>query len=180
MSTSSTISIVNKDGTIDSIFCQKDGHIYNNGLSLYLEHNDKEEVKKLISLGKMSTLNKYIDIPKGKVHNFDNKYPEICVYYSRDRGDLLEIDKYANKKEYLSDQDDDGYGYLYDKNKWYLCRSGKLVLLLNELLKSDKISQEGKQSLLLDIKFAKVSKEVKRLDGLLDKKPAEVNKKKKI
>jgi len=58
MSTRSTISKVNQDGTITSIYCHWDGYYSNNGKLLLENYNDEKKIDELLSLGSLSSLEK--------------------------------------------------------------------------------------------------------------------------
>ena len=45
MSTRSNIGILNKDGTIESIYCHLDGYPEGVGLELYNQYNNKNKLK---------------------------------------------------------------------------------------------------------------------------------------
>lgn len=62
MSTNSSISMLNDDGTVTSIYCHWDGYLSYNGRILYDHYNDKEKVKQLIALGSLSSLREHVTV----------------------------------------------------------------------------------------------------------------------
>lgn len=86
MATRSTISIHQKDGVINTVYCHYDGYYEYNGVILYNFYNTPEKVKELISHGSISSLGTVI----GEKHTFGNSYYG-CTFYHRDRGEEKEI-----------------------------------------------------------------------------------------
>ena len=133
MATRSTISILKKDKTVESIYCHWDGYPSNNGILLYFEYSSLDKVKKLISLGDLSNLDASLDNPEG--HSYDNPISGCCVFYGRDRGeDKKDCEKRIYKS--LEDLDEEGFDYVFDESdlKWYLKDGPNLIDLKNALL----------------------------------------------
>lgn len=120
MATRSTIAIMKEDGSIDSIYCHNDGYFSNNGFLLYMYYQDPELIKKMISLGSMSSLEKSID-PISKTHHFDNRDTDVCVFYHRDRGEDLHIAQADSLDEFIRIGNYESYIYIYQESKraWY-------------------------------------------------------------
>lgn len=57
MSTRSQIGILNKDGSVDSVWCHWDGYPSNNGRILLDEYNSVRAVRNLLAGGDLSSLN---------------------------------------------------------------------------------------------------------------------------
>lgn len=98
MSTNSSISITNTDGTIRSIYCHWDGGMWYGGVAqVLLEfYRTENEVNALIDQGNCSSL-------EGSI--------EDSVFYHRDRGEELEI--YADVQE-------QEYDYMFRDGKWFV------------------------------------------------------------
>ncbi len=98
MSTNSSISITNTDGTIRSIYCHWDGGMWDGGVAQTLIefYRTENEVNALIDQGNCSSLSGTI---------------EDSVFYHRDRGEELEI--YADVQE-------QEYDYMFRDGKWFV------------------------------------------------------------
>lgn len=105
MSTRSTISIKNEDGTYDSVYCHWDGYIEHNGAILSKHYNDEESIRDLISHGEMSSL----------AENLENS-----VFYHRDKGEQLRVVR-GTDDLYTWSQD---YNYVFKEGKWYYFKWG--------------------------------------------------------
>ena len=81
MSTNSRIGVVNKNGTITSIYCHWDGYPEGVGATLKEHYTDIEKINKLLELGDISSLKKDI----GNKQNFNNPTPNTVIAYARDR-----------------------------------------------------------------------------------------------
>jgi len=119
MSTNSNIGIVNKDGSVESIYCHWDGYIEHNGLILMLYYQDEQKIRDLINLGDISSLHRNVNIPEGISHNFESINDGICVAYHRDRGEDKHIALNDNVSDFLKKRWQE-YNYLYDvsEKKW--------------------------------------------------------------
>ena len=102
MSTRSQIGILNKDGSIDSIWCHWDGYPSNNGKILLEEYKTKKSIRKLISEGSIDSLNNpYVD--RGAVSD---------TFHSKSVDEFMEIDGWQE------------YWYLFIEKKWFVCKNG--------------------------------------------------------
>ena len=87
-------------------------------------YESEEKVRHLISQGDLSSLGKIIDIPEGITHTFDNRVPDICCFYHRDRGEDLSIDHYDLKTKDWNPLCE--YAYLFKDGIWYVrCEATK-------------------------------------------------------
>ncbi len=127
MSTNSTISILNEDGTVSSIYCHWDGYFAYNGRMLLQFYKDVEEVKELISLGSLSALCPLIN-PTGDTHSFGTPEDNVTIAYHRDRGEDLVIDNYSNLYHYER-CNKSGYNYLFKDGNWYSVLNKKYTLI---------------------------------------------------
>lgn len=120
MSTRSSISINNNDGTITSVYCHNNGYLRHNGQILIKYYNTKDKVKELISLGDMSCLENKIYPDLKKVHSFNDRQENVCFYYHRDRKEEWEDNiPIVFKLEEFSKHNEQLYNYLFDNGKWY-------------------------------------------------------------
>lgn len=93
MGTRSTIAIQNADGTVTGIYCHWDGYLSHNGQILQDHYRDEADVRALIALGDLSSLNREI----GERHPFDTynlkeeekdpRWEQWTTAYGRDRGE---------------------------------------------------------------------------------------------
>ena len=113
MGTRSTIAV--KDGNnVTWVYCHWDGYLDHNGKLLFENYNSKEKALEIVSHGNMSSLGKTI----GEKVDF-NKVPpdhEGCIFYCRDRGENLKIQKCSLVYEIEKEQ----YNYVFDcgENRW--------------------------------------------------------------
>ena len=126
MSTNSTISLQNADGTVRSIYCHWDGYPSYNGRILVNNYNTIEKVEALIALGDLSVLAESPELPEW--HSFNNPIKGYCVAYGRDRGDSNTEAKVYESSE-LRRYDDSlktylwggfEYNYLFKNGEWYV------------------------------------------------------------
>ncbi len=147
MSTRSNIGILNNDGTVTAVYCHWDGYVEYNGRILAEYYPEMERVKRLISGGDLSSLNKEIE-PTAD-HSFDKPQDDVCVFYHRDRGEQWEdvkpdtyesiADMYNKLKNSWSE-----YLYVYIGNDWYYTRINEGEKLKLKHLKSELENQGDK------------------------------------
>ena len=120
MSTRSMISVKVKKGLYKTIYCHNDGYISWNGKILFNYYNRLDDVLELVTLGNMSSLDKYIGCPID--HSFNNKLPDYSVFYGRDRGESDEQAQVFKTEKALkrSIGCDIDYHYLFKNDKWYI------------------------------------------------------------
>jgi hypothetical protein len=134
MSTRSYICKENEDGTITGSYCHCDGYLTYNGAMLLDHYNTKERVDKLLSFGNMSCLNEIIEPDPSKPHTFDDRQPNVTVFYGRDRGEKGQ----EAQKVKLEDIESDGswieWCYVFGKDgKWRYFECGHLKEGLKDL-----------------------------------------------
>lgn len=123
MSTRSLIIRKNEEGKYESIYCHNDGYPECNGVILYNHYNNPERVKELISLGDMSSLHEFInpDIRLDE-HTFDNRQPDTCVFYGRDRGETnVDFNTLDSLQDALKQSCCQEYAYVYENDEWRIC-----------------------------------------------------------
>lgn len=117
MSTRSFIGILNKDNTIEYIYCHSDGYLDYVGRMLLMHYSNESKLRELLSNGDMSSIGKEI----GTKHDF-NKRPfdgSVCTFYHRDRNEKLskpENVKSINDFYSLAQKSWAEYVYLFDTN----------------------------------------------------------------
>lgn len=127
MSTRCRIGYVREDGKIESIYCHHDGYLEYVGKILRDNYKDTETIKKLMSLGDISSIGR---IPESNEdlwdlslmdntdswHELSDKY---CCSYN-DRGDNTKSSVHNNEKEYLESMYEcwGEYAYLFKDGKW--------------------------------------------------------------
>lgn len=120
MSTNSTIAIENKDGSVVSVYCHWDGYLSGNGVILLENYTTEEKVRELIMHGDMSCLKPNIYPSKGSEHSFENEEENVCVFYSRDRGENWAYVcpmYYKTDKEFIEKRGKQ-YNYKFTNGKW--------------------------------------------------------------
>lgn len=161
MGTSSTIAILNNDGTVKSVYAHWYGYISNNGLILFQHYQDVNKVKELIALGSLSSLKPEINPPEGAIHNFDKPHDGVTNFYGRDRGeDNVNASEFSSLEDYVKKGDFQEFNYVFNEkeNKWCLLntQSGKLKELKTIILDDYEVSPDVK----ILIKNEKVFKEL--------------------
>lgn len=98
MATKSTIAYENTEGEVHVVYCHWDGDVENNGRTLVEHYNDYDLVKNLVSMGAISVLQPRIH-PLGD-HSFVQPERGTTIFYARDRGDELKINKLLSFDDY--------------------------------------------------------------------------------
>lgn len=129
MSTRGTIGI-EENGLYRVVYTHCDGYLEHNGLLLYAYYNTKDKVEKLIEHGGMSCLGIRIQNEDGGRHSFDEPTPGTCVFYSRDRGEDIEI-REGNEWENKCSKE---YDYLFKDNQWFVSVHGNKIVTLKYAL----------------------------------------------
>lgn len=122
MATRSTIAVVHDDGTVSQIYCHYDGYLEGVGQTLVEHYDNLKQVERLISLGDVSVLEKYLD-PTSSDHTFGHPDPDVTVFYGRDRGEFeTSARRYNTVTEYLEQGQVEEYNYLYQVGEWFYAR----------------------------------------------------------
>jgi hypothetical protein len=118
MSTNSSIAVCLDDGSVRSVYCHWDGFIHHNGKLLLKFWNSQELAESLTSLGNMSILGKRLE-PIGN-HTFKNPEKDTCLFYGRDRKDVVGINAKVWKSlvDYFNNCDFREYNYLFNNGNW--------------------------------------------------------------
>ncbi len=99
MGTRSNIGIINRDGSVEMIYCHWDGYPSNNGKILLENYTNEDKLRALLELGDLSSLGPEL----GTQHDFDfgmklmggsledqaeyDRLSNMCTAYGRDRGE---------------------------------------------------------------------------------------------
>ena len=114
MATRSTIAIEFADGTVQQIYSHWDGYLEHNGKILQEYYTDPFKVRALIDLGSVSSLGASL----GEKHDFDERYDPAtladtrCTFYCRDRGEDLDVRKFADYADYRKNAQFEEYNYI--------------------------------------------------------------------
>lgn len=102
MATRSTIAVRHADNTVSQIYCHWDGYLEHNGKILRSFYTTLEAAEALVAGGDMSSLDGTI---------------EKCEYYTQ-RGEELNIRKFASIGDYARNRQDEEFNYLWDQGQW--------------------------------------------------------------
>ena len=107
MATRSKIGVLKENGKVDAIYCHWDGYPSYNGATLVNHYDQISQVRKLISLGDISSLGATLD--------------ETNSYYGW-REEEVPKRTYESVEAYENAYGDtwDEYIYLFKENKWYV------------------------------------------------------------
>jgi hypothetical protein len=133
MATRSSIAVQHEDGTISSVYCHWDGYLEHVGKMLVDHYASQELAETLVSGGAISQLQKRI-APVSAAHNFAHPEKDVTVFYARDRGEELKVNKFDNIEMYRLTNDWQEYDYIFRKGAWQLWR-GKFGSSVETLLK---------------------------------------------
>lgn len=121
MSTNATVSIVNKDGTVHSIYNHWDGYPSYLGRILKTYYKSENRVRDLIGMGDASVIARKINPKLDAPHDFNTRQKGVCLFYSRDRGEedteMHVFDSFENMLKKFGQQ----YNYVYQNKRWYCC-----------------------------------------------------------
>jgi hypothetical protein len=121
MSTSASISVIHKNGTVSSIYCHFDGYLNHVGRVLFEDYDTLEKVEELMLKGDLSCLG----------HDIDS-----CEYYV-DRGEELHLMIYANAGNFFSYFEPQDYDYLFYGGSWEVSIYGEDWMPLEKALKTE-------------------------------------------
>ena len=131
MGTRSTIALEFADGTVQEVYCHWDGYLSHNGAILQEHYLDPFKLRDLIDLGGLSKLGPEVGVKRpfdnpGKYGSpeyiaFQNLYANQCTFYTRDRGERLQVNKFKDYEDYLAN-------HLYEEFEYILRQvNGKAV-----------------------------------------------------
>ncbi len=126
MSTHSTVSVLNLDGSVTTTYCQYDGYIDGVGLAL---HN---YVKTQKSAGALVTNGSYLEICNNPC-NFSSRGITVDVSSMLDRD--LRFQTFEDFAEYQYEGASEEYNYMFVDGQWSVSRdNGRSFVLLEKLL----------------------------------------------
>lgn len=171
MSTRSSISLLQLNGTVSSLYSHSDGYLSYNGAILYEHYSDVNKIKQLISFGDISSLGPLVEPPLGVPHSFEytERAKGVTTFYGRDRGETgVDARQYKDFEEYKKDGDFQEYDYIFKEknNTWYLynTETKKTTKLRSLLVKELKNSPELKEMVDRLEKIEAILKDKKQLD----------------
>lgn len=98
MGTRSTIALEFADRTVEQVYCHWDGYLENNGAILEQHYKDPFKVKELVGLGGFSSLKDTVE--------------DTAVEAYTQRGDSLDINRFATIAEYVQLAQREEYDYI--------------------------------------------------------------------
>lgn len=128
MSTHANIGLLNKDGSIKSIFVWYDGYPGFTGHILKNHYNSEDKIEKLLNLGGIAQLGNtpekidFIDSDRGTT--------DFCIKLQHD-ADFPTV-TYQDEEEFMDDAFDIDYSYLFKDGHWEVSHFGKPLELLEE------------------------------------------------
>lgn len=150
----STIALLKLDGSVESIYTHWNGFISGNGALLYQYYNNAESLENLIKLGRIFNLTDVLEPEKGKIHTLDNPQTGVSVFYARDGGWEVVIEKHQTLEHYLNSNDLEGYNYIfYEKKKEWYCVDNltkKIDKLTKHLMHDEDVSEHIKKMIKND------------------------------
>ena len=120
MSTNATVSIVNENGTVESIYNHWDGYPQNLGFILDRYYKSENRVRDLIGMGDASIIGRKINPRDPDNHDFNKHEKNVCLFYGRDRGEETEEHRFGSVLEMLHEFGQQ-YNYIYKDKKWWCC-----------------------------------------------------------
>jgi hypothetical protein len=136
MATRSRIAVLQKDGTVKSIYCHFDGYLSGVGAELLHHYNDYEKANALMALGNLSSVGEHLQPNPASPHNFECSQKGVTSAYHRDRGEDFDQDTHKDLPDYLENGDFEEYNYLFVGGKWYLLEGVNVTELTPELVES--------------------------------------------
>lgn len=134
MATRSTITLSTPEG-YDTIYCHWDGYTSHVGKKEH--YNTLEDVKELIALGSLSSLDKRLEPEDGVDHSFDKPANNTTVAYHRDRGEgtAPSIMHYSQLFQLYANKED--YNYVFENGEWLLLiKENRLPALMSYATKN--------------------------------------------
>ena len=122
MGTRSTIALEFADGTVQQVYCHWDGYLSHNGAILQEHYLDPFKLRDLIDLGGLSKLGPEVGVKRPfdnpglygspEYIAFQNLYANQCTFYTRDRGERLQVNKFKDYEDYLANHMYEEFEYI--------------------------------------------------------------------
>ena len=138
MGTRSTIALEFADCSVQQVYCHWDGYLSNNGRILFNSYSDPFKLQQLIDLGGLSSLAEAVS-PTSEP-SFEHAQKGVCVFYARDRGEVLSKACFDNFESYAYDSDREEFNYILRNNGvWYVRKEqrGNCLTELSNALKKE-------------------------------------------
>ena len=103
MSTRSMILREEEDGRYLGIYCHYDGHVEHNGRILTTHYKSRKKVCELLGLGDLSRLAPRLRPRSDRPHNFSSAQSDVCVFFGRDRGEIVTRAEYVTLEKLNKD-----------------------------------------------------------------------------
>ena len=149
MGTRSTIALEFADGTVQEVYCHWDGYLSHNGAILQEHYLDPFKLRDLIDLGGLSKLGPEVGVKRPfdnpglygspEYIAFQNLYANQCTFYTRDRGERLQVNKFKDYEDYLANHMYEEFEYILrqvnGKAVWFVdCGATGYVTLATALI----------------------------------------------
>ena len=122
MGTRSTIALEFADGTVQEVYCHWDGYLSHNGAILQEHYLDPFKLRDLIDLGGLSKLGPEVGVKRPfdnpglygspEYIAFQNLYANQCTFYTRDRGERLQVNKFKDYEDYVANHMYEEFEYI--------------------------------------------------------------------
>ena len=113
MSIRSNIGIINRDGTVETIYCHRDGYPEYTGKLLLGHYNREADARAIVKLGALLYLDKLLVPFLIDYHSFDKPAKDVTVAYFRDRGDIERTSVFIDIADAVENFDENCISYLY-------------------------------------------------------------------
>jgi hypothetical protein len=125
MSTHCGIAIKTENG-YNTIYCHHDGYPSYMWPMLTKNYNTEEFATKLVGLGDASSIAEKLEPTPGVAHTFDFPERDVCIFYTRDRGENWDDNAPAlfAKQNVLNNF---YYAYIWEDGCWHFYDDGKEV-----------------------------------------------------
>ena len=152
MATRSTISVLQKDKSVKSVYCHWDGNLQGLGETLLKHYSTYERANALVALGGLSSVYENLNplpeapeaFPKSDIteilttHSFDRPQRGVTVAYHRDRKEKFEQQVHDSLKSFHENNEFQRYNYLFKEGQWHAMgedlKEGEWMLLTQELI----------------------------------------------
>lgn len=157
MATRSRIAVLQKDGSVKSIYCHNDGYTDHVGAMLFSHHNTEEKANELMSLGDISCLYEHLkplpeapmahwwekgEAPIITTHSFDKPQKGVTVAYHRDRNEPFRNQECLSLQEYNEQGSFESYNYLWQDGKWFIQNNQNTWIELTKEIVDNDIPEE--------------------------------------
>lgn len=118
MSTHATISKLEADGSVTSVYCQYDGYTEYVGKFLKGYYLDEESVDQLLALGSIVSLAANVHPDEKYNHTIDDPQVGVTVSFFRDKREPMRISQYVDFQEYQNYGCAEEFNYIYVDGNW--------------------------------------------------------------